>query len=187
MAERKMTGWAWAWGMIALAGLVPFAADMLRNFQLFAPAQLAWSGAAVLAATSGFYGLCALALATIGRRWPGFRLRWTARIFAGAAALVFAAFLYDANLTELRLAFGWPRPAALGAVLALFCLYWAVAARLGAKATSGLLLLLLAFRAGQAGLAVASAAARGDDLVAAKEIAVYEQVKLARMPNVYFI
>ena len=23
MAERKMTGWAWAWGMIALAGLVP--------------------------------------------------------------------------------------------------------------------------------------------------------------------
>ena len=187
MAERKMTGWAWAWGMIALAGLVPFAADMLRNFQLFAPAQLAWSGAAVLAATSGFYGLCALALATLGRRWPGFRLRWTARIFAGAAALVFAAFLYDANLTELRLAFGWPRPAALGAVLALFCLYWAVAARLGAKATSGLLLLLLAFRAGQAGLAVASAAARGDDLVAAKEIAVYEQVKLARMPNVYFI
>ena len=187
MTSRGRTKGAWAWGMIALAGLVPFAADMLRNFQLFAPAQLAWSCAAVLAATSGAYGLCALFLAARDRRWPGFRRRWSAAVFAGAAALVFAAFLYDANLTELRQDFGWPRPAAFAAVLALFILYWAVAARLGAKATSGLLLLLLVFRAGQAGMAVASAAARGDGLVSAGEIAVYEQVKLERTPNVYFI
>ena len=62
-----------------------------------------------------------------------------------------------------------------------------MAARLGAKATGGLLLLLLAFRAGQAAVAVSATSARGDDLVSAEEIAVYEQVKLARTPNVYFI
>lgn len=94
--------------MIVLAGLVPFAGDMLRNFQLFAPAQLAWSFAAVLAATSAVYGLCALALAGLGRRWPALRERWAPAIVAGVAALVFAAFLYDANLTELRQDFGWP-------------------------------------------------------------------------------
>ncbi len=187
MTERKPIGWGWAWGLIALAGLVPFAADMLRNFQLFAPAQLAWSAAAVWAATGGLFGACALVLAALGRRWPGLRDRWSAAVFAGAAALVFAAFLYDANLTELRQVYGWPRAAAFGAVVALFFLYWAVAARLGAKATSGLLLLLLAFRAGQAGWAIASAATRGDDLVPADKIAVYEQVELERTPNVYFL
>ena len=187
LAMRAKSSWAWAWSLIALAGLVPFAADMLRNFQLFAPAQLAWSLAAVLAGTSGAFGLCALGLAAVGRRWPEIRGRWAARIYAGAAALVFAAFLFGANLTELRQEFGWPRPAAFAAVAALFGVYWAVAARLGAKRTSLLLLVLLAFRAGQAAVAVAATAARGDDLVSAEEIHVYEQVKLARTPNVYFI
>ena len=187
MAERKQTGRAWTWGMIVLAGLVPFAADMLRNFQLFAPAQLAWSFAAVLAGTTGAYLLCARVLAALGRRWPAIRVRWAARFYAGAAALVFAAFLYDANLTELRTGYGWPRLAATAVVAALFVLYWVVAARLGAKRTSLLLLLVLAFRVGQAGLAVASAAPRGDDLVSAEEIGVYDRVKLARTPNIYLI
>lgn len=187
MAERKPIGWGWTWSMLVLAGLVPFAADMLRNFQLFAPAQLAWSAAAIAAASSGLFGACALALAALGCRWPGVRARWSSAVFAAAAALAFAAFLYDANLTELRQVYGWSRVAAFGAVLALFFLYWAVAARLGAKATSGLLLVLLVFRAGQAGWAIAATVARGDDLVSADNIAVYEQVKLARTPNVYFI
>lgn len=187
MTERTQTNRTWAWGMIVLAGLVPFAADMLRNFQLFAPAQLAWSFAAVLAGTSGVFLLCTLGLAALGRRRPDVRARWAARVFAGAAAWVFAAFLYDANLTELRQEFGWPRPAAFAALAALFGIYWAVAARLGAKRTGLLLLVLLLFRAGQAGMTVAAAAARGDDLVSAEEIGLYDQVKLARTPNVYFI
>lgn len=182
MAERGKIRWTWAWGMIALAGLVPFAADMLRNFQLFAPAQLAWSFAVVLAATSGVFGLVAGALRAVGSSERRARLA-----FAGTAALVFAAFLYDANMTELRLDFGLPRWGAAAAVAALFLAYWAVAARLGAKRTSLLLLGLLAFRAGQAAVAVTATAARGDDLVSAEEIAVYEQVELARTPNVYFI
>lgn len=41
MRARPENGWGWTWGMGTLAGLVPFAADMLRNFQLFAPVQLA--------------------------------------------------------------------------------------------------------------------------------------------------
>lgn len=173
--------------MIVLAGLVPFAGDMLRNFQLFAPAQLAWSFAAVLAATSAVYGLCALALAGLVRRWPALRERWAPAIVAGVAALVFAAFLYDANLTELRQDFGWPRPAAFAAVTVLFLLYWGVAAWLGAKKTCGLLLLLLAFRAGQTGRTIAASTVRGDDLVSAEDVAAYEQVRLARTPNIYFI
>ena len=179
---RARAEYGWGWGLVTLAGLVPFAADMLRNFQLFAPAQLAWSCAAVLAATSGVFGLVAGALRAVGSEERRARLA-----FAGAAAFVFAAFLFDANMTELRLDFGLPRWEAAAAVAALFLAYWAVAARLGAKWTSLLLLALLAFRAGQAGLAVASAAARGDELVSADDIAVYEQVELARTPNVYFI
>ncbi len=187
MAEREQTGRAWTWGMIVLAGGVPFAADMLRNFQLFAPAQLAWSFAAVLAGTTGAFSLCALALAALGRRWPAIRARWAARTFAGVAALVFAAFLYDANLTELRIGYGLPRLAAVAAVAALFVLYWAVAARLGAKRTSLLLLILLAVRADQAARTVASTATRGNELISAAEMGIYDQVKLARTPNIYFI
>ncbi len=192
MNGRRVTdpfGWAdrfWAWSLIVLAGLVPFASDMMRNFQLFAPRQLAGSFAVVLGGTTVIYGLCALAVAVLGRRCPALRRRAGA-VFAVAAALVFAAFLCDANLSELRQAFGWPRPAALGAVLALFVLYWALAARLGARKTSLLLLALLAFRAGQAGWAVASSARRGDDLLSAREIGLYEQVKLASTPNIYFL
>ncbi len=73
--------------------------------------------------TTVIYGLCVLAVAVLGRRCLVSRRRAGA-VFAAAAALVFAAFLCDANLSELRQAFGWPRPAALGAVLALFVLYW---------------------------------------------------------------
>ena len=43
MGARPETGRGWAGLMVALAGMVPFASDMLRNFQLFAPPQLAWS------------------------------------------------------------------------------------------------------------------------------------------------
>ena len=161
MPPDPATDGRWRWSLIVLAGLVPFASDMMRNFQLFAPRQLAGSFAVVLGGTTVIYGLCALAVAVLGRRCPALRRRAGA-VFAAAAALVFAAFLCDANLSELRQAFGWPRPAALGAVLALFVLYWALAARLGARKTSLLLLALLAFRAGQAGWAVASSARRGD-------------------------
>ena len=150
MGARPETGRGWAGLMVALAGMVPFASDMLRNFQLFAPPQLAWSFAAVLAATGGAYALAwtilrgiEAALRRAGRP-PGPRLRSV--VFALAAALVFAGFLYDANMTELRVAFGLPRPAAAAIVVALFGVYWAVAARLGAKRTCGLLLALLAFR-----------------------------------------
>ena len=182
MAARGNSERFWAWSLVVLAGLAPFAADMLRNFQLFAPVQLAWSLAAVLAATSGFFALVAVAL-----RMAGADPRRKRLAFAGAAALVFAAFFYDANMTELRLDFGLPRWGAAVAVAGLFLAYWAVAARLGAKWTSWLLLVLVALRAGQAAVAVTATTARGDDLVSAEEIAVYEQVKLARTPNVYFL
>ena len=182
MRARPEKGWGWAWGMVTLAGALPFAADMLRNFQLFAPVQLAWSFAAVLAAMSGVFVLVAVALRAVGSGE-----RRAGLVFAWAAALILSVFLFDANMTELRLDFGLPRWGAAAAVVGLFLVYWAVAAHLGAKWTSLLLLLLLAFRAGQATVAVTATSARGDELVSAEEIAIYEQVELARTPNIYFI
>lgn len=182
MRARPKNGWGWAWGLVTLAGIAPFAANMLRNFQLFAPAQLAWSFAAVLAAMSGVFVLVAVALRAVGSGE-----RRAGLVFAWAAALILSVFLFDANMTELRLDFGLPRWGAAAAVVGLFLVYWAVAARLGAKRTCLLLLLLLAFRAGQAAVAVRATSARGDDLVSAEDVAVYEQVNLARTPNVYLI
>lgn len=177
--------------MVALAGLVPFASDMLRNFQLFAPAQLAWSGAAVLAATGGTFALAWSLLrgieAALRRAGRPLGPRLPTIVFALAAALVFAAFLYDANMAELRVDFGLPRPAAAAIVAALFAVYGAVAARLGAKRTCFLLLALLAFRSVRAGFEISGALLRGHALMSPEEIQVYEGVKLARTPNVYFI
>lgn len=191
MGSRPEASRGWDWLMVALAGTVPFASDMLRNFQLFAPTQLAWSGAAVLAATGGAFALAGVLFRGIeaASRRAGRRLghRLPTAVFALAAALVFAAFLYDANMTELRVDFGLPRPAAAAIVVALFAVYGAVAARLGAKRTCGLLLALLAFRSVQAGIAISGAALRGHSLMSADEIQVYQNVKLVRTPNVYFI
>lgn len=191
MGARPETVRGWAWWMVALAGLVPFASDMLRNFQLFAPTQLAWSFAAVLAATGGVFALAwsvlrgiEVALRRAGRP-PGPRL--PSAVFALAAALVFAVFLYDANMSELRVDFGLPRPAAAAIVVALFVVYGAVAARLGAKRTCFLLLALLAFRSVRAGFEISGAVLRGHALMSPEEIRIYQDVKLARTPNVYFI
>ena len=182
MMVRGTTERAWVWGMVTLAGVFPFASDMLRNFQLFAPAQLVGSFAAVVAATSA-----AVALAAVAVRLAGAEGRWARPMFAGVAALVLAVFWYDSNMTELRQAFGLSRLAAASVVVALFGVYWAVAARLGPKRTCLLLLALLAFRSVQAGVAISGAALRGHSLMSADEIQVYQNVKLARTPNLYFI
>ena len=66
MMVRGTTERAWVWGMVTLAGVFPFASDMLRNFQLFAPAQLVGSFAAVVAATSAAVALAAVAVRLAG-------------------------------------------------------------------------------------------------------------------------
>lgn len=190
MVENGKTAAGWAGLAVVLAGVFPFTADMLRNFPLFTAEQIAWSFAAVVAGTGVVFAaawLAVRALAAVGRRAgraPG--AHGAAGLYALAAAAVFAAFLYDANLTQLRQDFGLPRIAAAAVLLALFALYWAVAFRLGAKRTCAVLAALLAFRTGQAAWTVSHAAARGDGLVGAREIQVYENVKLARTPNIYF-
>lgn len=187
MSSRAVSSRFWAWGMITLAGLAPFALDMLRNFQLFTFIQLAWSGGAILAATSGMF-LLSECLATIVRRYgPPLLAQRAPWIHAGMAASIFAIFMMDTNLTELRLDLGWSLPLAGAAMGALFILYWGVAAGLGAKRTVGLLLLILLFRAGQTAWTVRSTVLRGDELTSAEDIAIYEQVALARTPNIYLI
>ena len=177
--------------MVTLAGVFPFASDMLRNFQLFAPEQLVWSFAAVLAATGLVFLMARLFLRAIraplrcAGRPPGGRL--AKAVYALAAALVFAVFLYDANMSELRVDFGLSRPLAAVLVVALFVVYAAVAERLGAKRTCFLLLALLAFRAFRAGFEISGAVLRGHALMAPEEIRIYQDVKLARTPNIYFI
>ena len=191
MGAKPETGRGWAWLMVTLAGAFPFASDMLRNFQLFAPEQLAASLAAIVAATGAVFLAAQLVLRGVDAacrragRVPGPRLRSV--VFALAAALVFAGFLYDANMTELRVAFGLPRLAAASIVVALFAVYGAVAARLGAKRTCLLLLALLAFRSVRAGCEISGALLRGHALMSPEEIRVYQNVKLSRTPNVYFI
>ena len=191
MGAKPETGRGWAWLMVTLAGAFPFASDMLRNFQLFAPEQLAASLAAIVAATGAVFLAAQLGLRGVDAacrragRVPGPRLRSV--VFALAAALVFAGFLYDANMTELRVAFGLPRPAAAAIVVALFAVYGAVAERLGAKRTCLLLLALLAFRSVRAGCEISGALLRGHALMSPEEIRVYQNVKLSRTPNVYFI
>lgn len=182
MRARNSESSGWTWGMVALAGLVPFASDMLRNFQLFAPEQLVWSFAAILAATSAVFALVALVV-----RLTRVEGRWARVTFACTAALVLSVFLYDSNMTELRLGFGLSRMTAATAVAVLFGIYWTVAAGLGAKWTSLLLAGLLAFRLMQAGAAISDSTVQGDELVSAEEIEIYDRVKLARTPNIYFI
>ena len=190
-AANEKPGLAWAWLMVTLAGTFPFAVDMLRNFQIFAPEQLVESLAAIMAATSLVFLSARLFLSAIqaglrrAGRTPGPRL--ARGVFALAAALVFAVFLYDANMSELREGFGLSRPAAAAIVVALFGVYWAVAARLGAKRTCLLLLALLAFRSVRAGFEISGALLRGHALMPPEEIRVYQDVKLDRKPNVYFI
>ena len=41
MDQHAMKNKGWAWLVVVLAGLFPFASDMFRNFQLFTPEQLA--------------------------------------------------------------------------------------------------------------------------------------------------
>lgn len=191
MRARNNEGRGWVWGMVTLAGLVPFASDMLRNFQLFAPEQLVGSSAMIVAATGAIFAVTwsiLRGIATAGRRAgrsPGSRL--TPAAYALAAAMVFALFLYDANMTELRQTFGLSRMAAATVVVLLFAMYGALAVRLGAKRTCALLLAFLAFRAAQAGFAISGAALRGQALMSPEEIQIYQGVKLARTPNVYFI
>ncbi len=187
MARNGQISAGWGGLAVVLAGVFPFTSDMLRNFPLFTAEQLAWSFAAVIAGTVVIFIAARLAAALLRRagRAPGV---WLASgLQALAVAAVFAAFLYDANMTQLRQDFGLPRIVAAAAVLALFALYGAVAFRLGPKGTCAVLAALLAFRTAQAAWTVSGTAARGDALVGAEEIEVYEAVKLARTPNIYFI
>ena len=163
---------------------------MLRNFPLFTAEQLVWSFAAVVAGAGLVFAaawLCGRTVPAVLRRLgrvPGERP--AGGLYSLAVAAVFAAFMYDANMTQLRQQFGLPLIAAAAGVLALLGLYWAVAYRLGAKRTSLFLLVLLAFRAGQTAWTVSGTAARGDALVGDREIQVYESVKLTHTPNIYF-
>lgn len=178
MDKRAMKNKGWAWLVVALAGIFPFASDMFRNFQLFTPEQLAWSFATVLAGTTGVFfatwGGIGLA-ERMGRRFGmPFGSRLANGLFALAAAAVFAAFLYDSNMTELHQSFGLPRIWKATIVVALCAAYWAVAARLGPKRTCALLGALLVFRAGQAAWQVYGSATRGDVLTGEREIQIYQ-------------
>lgn len=188
VADGKFA-WRWAWLAVGLAGLVPFASDMARNFPLFSLRQLVISFAAVVAGTSAVFaaawGAVALARAAPRRAGRDLPAVFERRVCAWTAAVVFALFLYDSNMVELRQGFGWSRPAAAAGVLALLAMYGTVAAWLGPKRTSALLAAVLAFRLAQAGLAVSDAAARGDALMPPGEIRVYEKVTLADKPNIY--
>lgn len=191
MDNPTMKNKGWAWLLVVLAGVFPFASDMFRNFQLFTPVQLAWSFAAVLAGTSGvfFATWAGVWLAeNMGRRFKmPFGSKLANGLFALAAATIFAVFLYDSNMTELHQRFGLPRIWKATAVLALGAGYWAIAARLGPKRTCALLGALLVFRAGQAAWQIHGSAARGDVLTGDKEIRIYQGVKFARTPNVYLL
>jgi hypothetical protein len=188
-SSRDRAGWGW--GMVVLAGLVPFAADMFRNFQLFTPVQLAWSFWVVVLGTSAVFLATAAGIRLVraiarrlGRR-PG---PWLERaVYALAAALVLAVFLFDSNMTELRFGYGCSRRGAAAGVVALFAVYWALAARLGAKRTCALLAVLLAAGGLRAAWRLSLAADRGDELLTAEEIRIYRNVELAQTPNIYFI
>jgi hypothetical protein len=188
-SSRDKAGWGW--GMVVLAGLVPFATDMFRNFQLFTPVQLAGSLAAVLAGTSAVFLATAAGIRLVraiarrlGRR-PG---PWLERaVYALAAALVLAVFLFDSNMTDLRFGFGWSRRVAAAGVAALFVVYCALAARLGAKRTCALLAALIAAGAVRAAWRVSLATDRGDELLSADDIRIYRNVELAQTPNIYLI
>jgi hypothetical protein len=181
----------WVWLAVVLAGLFPFASDMSRNFQLFSGRQLLVSFAAVVAGTSVIFALAWSAIAMIravrhrADKKPLAKLDRVA--FALVVAGIFAVFLYDAKMMELRQSFGLPRLGAAAGVVVLFAIYGAVAAVLGPKRTCALLATALVFRLAQAGLAVSSATTRGDALMSPEEIRVYEGVTLAKKPNIYCI
>lgn len=189
MVKAEQIRARWVWLAVVLAGLFPFASDMSRNFQLFSGRQLAVSFAAVIAGTSAIFAVAWLAVARIraARRRAGKEppVRLARGVFAGVAAGIFAVFLYDANWTELRQSLGWSPLAAAAGVAVLFAIYAAVAAMVGLKRTCVLLAAALVFRLAQAGLAVSSAAMRGDALMPPEEIRVYENVALTQKPNIY--
>jgi hypothetical protein len=184
-------GAVWGWGMVVLAGVFPFAADMFRNFQLFMPAQLAWSFAVVVVGTSAVFWATAAGirlLRAIARRLGITPAPWLERVaYALAAAVVLAVFLFDSNMTNLRFGFGWSRRGAAAGVAVLFAVYWALAARLGARRTCALLAALIAAGAVRAAWRVSLAADRGDELLSAEEIRIYRNVELTQTPNIYLI
>lgn len=186
---RHNTGWSWL--VVVLAGILPFASDMFRNFQLFTPAQLIWTFAAVLAGTSGvfFATWCGVRLVEYIILRRGKRsIPWLANgLFALAAAIVLAVFLYDSNMTELRQVYKLPRIGAVVIVMALFAIYWAAGVRLGPKRTCVLLGALLAIRSGQATWQIYNSRAYGDFFTEIGKIQNYQKVKLDRTPNIYLI
>ncbi len=191
MIKSRNTSRIWAWLMVVLAGAYPFVADVSRNFQMFSQTQLIWSLAAILAATTAVFGLAWLSLLLIEaaiRRAGRFPRAGLANIwFALAAAAVFAFFLFGSNTQELRRGFGLSRPVTASVVVMLFSAYWAGATKLGAKWTCALLAGLLTFSLVQAGMVVANASTRHDQLVSAENIHTYSQVKLTQTPNIYYI
>ncbi len=181
----------WVWLAVVLAGLFPFVSDMLRNFQLFSGRQLVVSFAVVIAGTSAIFAVAwgGVAWVQAARRRAGKEpsAALARCVFALGTAGIFAAFLYDSNMVDLRQGFGLSRWTAAAGVVVLFALYAALAAVLGPKRTCGLLAAALVFRLAQAGLAVSGAATRGDALMPPEEIRVYENVELAQRPNIYCI
>lgn len=177
----------WSWGLVLLSAFVPFAVDMLRNFQLFTPRQIALSGLTIFGAAALLCIWIELVALIVTLRRPRARTKGVVHLCNIAAAAVFAAFLFDANLSELRLTFAWPLPAAVLAVLALLLMYWWLATTLGARKASLLLLGLLLLRSAQAIRAIAATTPQGDDLVSAEAIHIYERVRLREKPNIYFV
>jgi len=190
MELKPKTGLGWAWFAIVLAGVFPFVSDMSRNFQLFSVRQLLGSLCLVGVATSAVFVLgwaTVLVLETVWRRRghpPGTRI--AKGVFALCAAGVFAVFLYDANLTEFRQSFELSRMVSAMGLAGLFAGYVVLAAWLGSRRVCGILGILLVLRLVQAGFIV-SDATQGDDLMSSEEIAIYEEVKLSRTPNIYYI
>lgn len=181
----------WAWLAVVLSGLFPFASDMSRNFQLFSARQLVVSFAGVIVGTSALFVLAwgGILLVQVARRRAGWgpSEAFARVVFALGTAGVFAAFLYDSNMVELRQSFGLSSGMAAACVVIMFLIYAVLAATLGPKRTCALLAAALMFRLAQAGVAVSDATTYGDALMAPEEIAVYQGVELSQKPNIYCI
>jgi len=191
MKKTGQTHSGWAWLMIVLAGVCPFALHMSRNFQMFTPKQLAWSLGAIVLATSSAFALTWLILqpmdALSKRLGRPLGTRPARILYALVAAGVLSIFLFGSNVMELRYGFELSKPATALVILVLFLVYWGAALRTGPKWACALLAGVTVFSLMQASWAAFRALPRRDALVPPEHIRIYERVTLKHTPNIYYI
>ena len=190
MKKTGQTHSGWAWLMIVLAGVCPFALHMSRNFQMFTPKQLAWSLGAIVLATSSACAHLANSSAYgcfIKRLGRPLGTRPARILYALVAAGVLSIFLFGSNVMELRYGFELSKPATALVILVLFLVYWGAALRTGPKWACALLAGVTVFSLMQASWAAFRALPRRDALVPPEHIRIYERVTLKHTPNIYYI